>query len=104
VLLLIHGRCLHQHHIENSNCTERGNNRRSAWCYPVPVCTKHRTHRYPQIEAVYGANMICIQQVWKWYHAFANGWMNVMDKDRNGHPSSSNTFSNHIDEMVWADI
>ena len=27
-----------------------------------------------------------------------------MDKDRNGHPSSSNTFSNHIDEMVWADI
>jgi hypothetical protein len=26
-----------------------------------------------------------------------------MDQERSGHPSLSNTFSNHIDEMVWAD-
>jgi hypothetical protein len=29
--------------------------------------------------------------------------MNVMDKERSGNPSVSNTFSNHIDEVVWVD-
>jgi len=29
--------------------------------------------------------------------------MNVTDRERSGYLSLSNTFSHHIDEMVWAD-
>jgi len=34
-----------QHHMGNGNCIEWGNKGKSAWCSPVPVCTKHRTLR-----------------------------------------------------------
>jgi len=47
---------------------------------------------YRQTLAVYRANETFVQQIWKWYHNYANGWVNIMDKDPSNHLSMSKMF------------
>jgi len=51
---------------------------------------------YRQTLAVYCANETSIQQIWKWYHNFANGWVNIMDKDPSNHLSMFKMFISYF--------
>jgi len=51
---------------------------------------------YRQTVAVYHANEMSIQQIWKWYHNFANGWVNIMDIDPSNHLSVSKKFISYF--------
>jgi hypothetical protein len=50
--------------------------------------------------AVYGANVMSVQQVRKWCCDFADGRVSVTDEDLSGHPATANTFVSDIDERV----
>lgn len=48
--------------------------------------------------AVYGVNKMPNQQMQKWYHNFANGQVNITDKEPSSHQSISNMF------IKWTDM
>jgi hypothetical protein len=47
--------------------------------------------------------MMSIWQVQKWCRGFADGQVNVVEDDRSGRLSTSNTFVNHVNGMLEAD-
>jgi hypothetical protein len=52
---------------------------------------------------VYGANVMTVQYLRKWYREFDSGLMNVMDEQRSGRLSTSADLVQDIDAAVQAD-
>ena len=57
---------------------------------------RHTINIYRQTVAAYCANETSVQQIWKWYHNFANGWVNIMEKDPSNHLSMSKMFISYF--------
>jgi hypothetical protein len=64
----------------------------------VPPVEIHR-----ELVTVYGANVMTVQYLRKWYREFDSGRMNVMDEQRSGRPSTSADLVQDIDAAVQAD-
>jgi hypothetical protein len=56
-----------------------------------------------ELVTVYGANVMKVQHVRKWRMEFDSGWVNVMDEQRSGWPSTSADLVQDIDAAVQAD-
>jgi hypothetical protein len=64
----------------------------------VPPFEIHR-----ELVTVYGANVMTVQRVRKWYREFDSGRVNVMDEQRSGRPSTSADLVQDIDAAMQAD-
>jgi hypothetical protein len=53
-------------------------------CKRVPPVEIHH-----ELVTLYGANVMTVQHMQKWYREFDSGRMNVMDEKRSGWPSVS---------------
>jgi hypothetical protein len=53
-----------------------------------------------ELVTLYGANVMTVQHVCKWFMEFDGGRVNVMDQQRSGRPSTSADLVQDIDATV----
>jgi hypothetical protein len=83
---------------EQNDLTKQADNGIDIHYYPIPAGKKNTEsiNIYRQAVTMYHANEMSVQQMRKWYHNFANGWVNIMDKDPSNNLSMSKMFISYF--------